>query len=78
MTLEELKKRVEIVGVAFHGHFTVKVFYNKSWDYGDSSNTLAYDVIKSGEKSQHYTLKQAYQALWSEQTKHMKTYNSCL
>ena len=72
MTLEELKNRVVIVGVVFRGHFMVRVFYNKTWNYGTSTNTLAYDVITSGEKSQHYTLKQAYQALWNEITRTMK------
>ena len=75
MTLAELQKRVKIGCCVTRGHFSVKVFYNNSWNYGDSTNTLAYDVIKSGEKSQHYTLKQAYQTLWKEQAKHMKVYN---
>lgn len=76
MTLEELKKRVKIGDCVIGGHFSVKIYYNNSWNYGGSTNTLAYDVIKSCEKSQHYTLKQAYQTLWNEQAKHMKTYNS--
>lgn len=71
MTLKQLKDKVRIDGPVLHGHFKYSILYRDSWVSGTSNDTLAYDTIKSDEKSHAYTVKQAYQALWDKAARNM-------
>ena len=66
MTLKQLKDKVRIDGPLLHGYFKYSILYRGSWVNATSNDTLAYDTIKSDEKSHAYTVKQAYQALWNK------------
>ena len=66
MTLKQLKDKVRIDSPVLHGYFKYSILYRGSWVHTASNDTLAYDTIKSGEKSFAYTIKQAYQALWNK------------
>ena len=55
-----------------HGYFNYSILYRGSWEHTASNDTLAYDTIKSDEKSHAYTVKQAYQALWNKAARLMK------
>lgn len=72
MTLKELKDKVRIDGPVLHGYFNYSILYRGSWEHTASNDTLAYDTIKSDEKSHAYTVKQAYQALWNKAARLMK------
>lgn len=66
------------IGTCVRGYFSVGILYRGSWNYGSSNNTLAYDVIKSEEPSNFYTIKQAYQSLWNEIARAYNSYRETL
>ena len=65
MNTEELKRRTYLSGCV-RGSFKVQVLYRGRWIQSTSTNTLAYDVIKSEEPSSFYTIRQAYLSLRME------------
>lgn len=65
MTLKQLKDRIN-VRVCLRGRFNYEVRYKGKSFTLVSNDTPAYDVIRSGEPDENYTLRQAYQALWDE------------
>ena len=71
MTLKQLKDKVRIDGPVLHGYFNYSILYRGSWEHTANNDTLAYDTIKSDEKSHAYTVKQAYQALWNKAARNM-------
>lgn len=74
MTLEQLMDKVRIDGPVLRGYFNYSILYRGSWEHTSSNDTLAYDTIKSGERSHAYTVKQAYQALWDKASREMASY----
>ena len=76
MTLEQLKDKVRIDGPVLCGYFKYSILYRGSWEHAESNDTLAYDTIKSDEKSHAYTVKQAYQALWNRAVRNMVSWKS--
>lgn len=64
MTTQELENKMDL-RPCLHGHFIVTINFRGGEYWYVSTNTLAYDAIKSGEPN-YYTKKQALQTLWDE------------